>query len=121
MDTRHWLIFALGGVCLCVATWLACRWWYGRKLDAANHRLQKLEKARLFSTQQTLQARKQVEALQKDLAEQQETMAQVQVERQRSRHLEAALKDAADAESEAQSEALGRRPSHGFADTQPMA
>jgi len=123
MDTRHWLIFAGGVALACVATWLACHWWYGRRVDAANQRLQKVEKARLFSIQQTLQARKQVEALQKDLSEQQEAMAQAQVERQRSRHLEEATRLAAvaEAQAEAEAEAVTHRPAHGFADTQPMA
>ena len=116
MDTRHWLIFAIGGSIICVATWFACRWWYGRKLDTANQRLQKSDKARLFSIQQTLQARKQVEALQKDLAAQQETMAQTQIARQRTRHTEEVLKAAAEAEAEPPA----LRPSHGFADTQPI-
>ena len=118
MDTRHWLIFAFGASFIGAATWFACRWWYGRKLEAANQRLQKCDKARLFSVQQTLQARKQIEALQKDLAAQQEAMAQAQIVRERSRHMEEVLKAAAAAEAEAEASAL--RPSHGFADTQPM-
>jgi hypothetical protein len=86
-------------------------------LHSVSHRLQKSDKARLFSIQQTLQARKQVEALQKDLAAQQEAMAQAQIARQRSRHLEEVMKAAAEAEAES----LALRPAHGFADTQPMA
>ena len=43
-----------------VVTWAACRWWYGRKLAAAGQRLQKIEKGRLFSQQQTAQARQQI-------------------------------------------------------------
>lgn len=121
MDTRHWLIFTAGVALACVATWLLCHWRYGRRVDAANQRLQKVEKARLFSIQQTLQARKQVEALQKDLSAQQEAMAEAQVERQRSRHLEEAMRLAAVADAQAETEAVGHRPSHGFADTQPMA
>ena len=121
MDTRNWLIFAGGVVAACVATWLLCHWWYGRRVDAANLRLQKVEKARLFSIQQTLQARKQVEALQKDLSAQQEAMAQAQVERQRSRHLEEATRLATLAEAQAEGDAVTHRPTHGFADTQPMA
>ena len=117
MDTRLWMIFALTVASVCVATWLGCHWWYGRKLDAANSRFQKSDKARHFSIQQTLQARKQIEALQKDLAAQQDALAQAQVARQRSRHMEEVLKAAA----EAKDEAVAVRPSHGFADTQPMA
>ena len=119
MDTRQWLIFAGGAALACVATWLLCHWWYGRRTDAADLRLQKVEKARLFSIQQTLQARKQIEALQKDLSAQQEAMALAQVERQRSRHIEEAIRLAAVAD--AQADAVTRRPAQGFADTQPMA
>ena len=118
MDTRHWLIFAIGASFIGAATWFACHWWYGRKLEAANQRLQKSDKARLFSIQQTLQARKQIEALQYDLAAQQKAMAQAQIARERSRHLEEVLRVAALADAEA--EALALRPSHSFADTQPM-
>ena len=125
MDTRLWLIVAFGGCLLCAATWLSSRWWYGRKLQAANLRFQKIDKARHFSIQQTLQARKQIEALQRDLAAQQEVLTQAQIGRQRSRHMEEVLKAAADAEAaaeaEAQAGALALRPAHGFADTQPMA
>jgi hypothetical protein len=121
MDTRQLLIFAAGIAGACAATWLLCHWWYGRRVEAANQRLQKVEKARLFSIQQTLQARKQVEALQKDLSAQQEAMAQAQVERQRSRHLEEAMRLAAVADAQVEAETVASRPSHGFADTQPMA
>ncbi len=119
MDTRHWLIFALGGLSLCITTWLACRWWYGRKLDTAYLRLDKTDKARLFSIQQTLQARKQIEALQKDVSSQQEALSKAQIEHKRSRHLESALK--VTAEEEARVAALSRPAGHGFAETQPMA
>ena len=119
MDIRHWLIFAIGASLVGAMTWLACHWWYGRKLETASQRLQKSDKARLFSIQQTLQARKQIEALQKDLAAQQQAMAQAQIAREHSRqHMEAVLKAAAAADAE--TEALARRPAHGFADTQPM-
>ena len=117
MDLNHWLLFALGCSLVCAMTVLGCRWWYRRKLDAASHRLQKSEKARLFSVQQTQQARRQIEALQKDLAAQHEAMAQARVAKQRSRHLEEVLKAAAEAESQG----VEKRPSQGFADTQPMA
>jgi hypothetical protein len=85
MDTQHWLIFALGWLLVGVATWIGCWLWYGRKIEALNHRLQKSEKARHFSSQQTLQARKQLEALQKDLAARNAAMAKAQVAKQRNR------------------------------------
>jgi hypothetical protein len=117
MDTQNWLIVALGSLLVGGATWLGCWLWYGRKMEALNHRLQKSEKARHFSSQQTLQARKQLEALQKDLAAQNAAMAKAQVSQQRTRHLEEALKASAIAELDADGPA---RPTHGFADTQPL-
>lgn len=119
MDTRHWLIFAFACSLISAATWFGCHWWYGRKIQGLIQRLHKSDKARLFSSQQTIQARKQIEALQKDLAAQHEAMAQAQVARQRARHLEEVLKAASAAEPTADQMAL--RPAHGFADTQPMA
>lgn len=117
MDTQHWFIFALGSLLVGGATWLGCWLWYGRKIEALNHRLQKSEKARHFSGQQTLQARKQLEALQKDLAAQNAAMAKARVAQQRTRHLEDALKASALAELDGAGPA---QPSHGFADTQPL-
>ena len=52
------------------ATWAACRWFYGKKLVAAALRLKKSDQSRLFSQQQTAQAKKQIEALKKELEEQ---------------------------------------------------
>jgi hypothetical protein len=118
MQISLWLIPALAFTGACTATLLACRWWYQRKLEALAQRLQKSEKARLFSSQQTLQARRQIEALQKDMAVQQQAMAEAQVARQKSRHLEEALKAVAEADEEA---TLALPQNHGFADTQPMA
>ena len=117
MDTRHWLIFALGWLLVGGATWLGCWLWYGRKISTLNHRLQKSDKARQFSSQQTLQARKQLEALQKDLAAQNAAMAKAQIARQRTRHLEETLKASAIEELGAEGPA---QPVDGFADTQPL-
>ena len=118
MDTQNWLIFALGWLLVGVATWIGCWLWYGRKIETLNHRLQKSEKARHFSSQQTLQARKQLEALQKDLAAQNAALAKAQVGKQRNRHLEESLKASAVAELESGDNIA--RPAHGFADTQPL-
>lgn len=117
METSHFLVYALSAVLVSGATWVACFWWYGRKADELSLRLQKSEKARQFSAQQTLLARKQIEALQKDLAAQNRALTVAQVARQRTRHMEEVLRAAAEAE-----EALDTQPAaHGFADTQPMA
>jgi hypothetical protein len=117
MQISHWLLLSLSCSGASIGTLLGCRWWYRRKLGALSHRLHKSDKARLFSAQQTLQARRQIEALQKDMAVQKQAMADAQVTRQRSRHMEEALKAVAEAEEAT----LSARPNHGFADTQPMA
>ena len=117
MDLRHWLMLALAALVAAVVTWALCHWLYGRRISTLVGKLGKSDKARQFSVQQTLQARKQIEALRKDLAAQQEAMAQAQVARARSRHLEEVLKAA----SETEDEGVARRPANGFADTQPMA
>lgn len=70
MNVSHWLVSVLGSAVVCVLTWASCQWWYGRKLAAMICRLEKIDKARQLSSQQTLQARKQIEKLQTDLAAQ---------------------------------------------------
>lgn len=115
METVELLVLGLGGALLCATTWLTCFWWYGRQVQSLNARLHKAEKARLFSAQQTLVARKQIEALQKDLALQHRALADAHLVRQRTRHMEEVLREAAAADHEAD------LPEHGFADTQPMA
>ena len=51
------LVVALATASL--ATWAGCRWFYGKKLLAAALRLKKSDQSRLFSQQQTAQAKKQ--------------------------------------------------------------
>jgi len=105
------------------ATWAACRWWYGRKLLLAAQRLHKSDQGRLFSQQQTLQAKKQIDALKKELAEQRAAVSDSDVHRKRTRELEAALaaaERAAERAAEDNSNLMPLGPSHGFADTQIM-
>ena len=117
MDLRHWIFVASGSSLACIVTWATCHWWYGRRIEGVTAKLVKVEKARLFTAQQAMQARKQIEALQKDLAAQNEALEQAQVARQRKRHLEEVLKEASAADG---GETLLTRPAHGFADTQRM-
>ncbi|MBV9891328.1 MAG: hypothetical protein JO090_10645 [Rhizobacter sp.] len=101
-----------------VVTWAACHWWYGRKLAAAAHRLQKSEKGRLFSQQQTAQARQQIGQLKAELESLQQSAAEVHAVRRRAAQLEEALSAI---EQPAAPDALGMMPvvsAHGFADTQ---
>ncbi len=124
MDMRQTLTFAvllvIGLAVASAATWVGCRWWYGRKLLAAAQRLHKSDQGRLFSQQQTAQARKQIEALTKELEAQRKVHSGSEASRQRTRELEQAL---AAAERVVESHS-GMTPlvaaAHGFADTQIM-
>lgn len=100
--------------------WAGCRWWYGRELAAAAHRLQKSEKARIFSQQQTAQARQQIGLLKAELEAQQQAAAELEVAKRRAAQLEEAF-HAAERERERESIPEARMPlvsAHGFADTQ---
>lgn len=69
MDANQWLIAVAGFLVGLVLTGGAAFWWFSRQLKAAAERVDKVEKARQFAGQQVTQARKQVEALQKELGE----------------------------------------------------
>jgi len=102
-----------------VVTWAACRWWYGRKLLAAAHRLQKSDKGRLFSQEQTLQARRQIEQLKTELVSLQQSAAENQAARRRAAQLEEALY-ATERAAEPDSGRVPLVSAHGFADTQVL-
>ena len=116
-----WIVVAvtLGLVAGMAASVGASRWWYGRKLLAAAHRLHKSDKARLFSQEQTLQARRQIEAPKTELAALQLASADAHSSRQRVRELEEAIA-VADPEPPADSGLMPLPAAHGFADTQVM-
>jgi sRNA-binding protein len=121
MDIRQGGVLAvaipLALVVASVVTWAACRWWYGRKLLAAAHRLQKSDKGRLFSQEQTLQARRQIEQLKAELASHQQSAAENQATRKRAAQIEAALQ-AGERPVLADSGRMPLVSAHGFADTQ---
>jgi hypothetical protein len=102
-----------------LATWVSCRWWYGKKLLAAAQRLHKCDQSRLFSQQQTLQAKKQIEALKIELAEQRKALQDTEVGRRRTRELEQAL-FVAERAAESSPGVMPLAPTHGFADTQVL-
>jgi sRNA-binding protein len=102
-----------------LATWVGCRWWYGKKLLAAAQRLHKCDQGRLFSQQQTLQAKKQIEALKIEVAEQRKALQDTEASRKRTRGLEQAL-FVAERTAEVTSGIRPPAPTHGFADTQVL-
>ena len=124
MDIRQAGVLAVAiPVAIAVASavmWAACRWWYGRQLAAATHRLQKSEKGRLFSQQQTAQARQQIGLLKAELESHQQAAAQLEAAKRRTAQLEEAFQ-AAEREREREPMPAARMPvvsAHGFADTQ---
>ena len=122
MDIRQAGVLAVAiPVALLVAsaiTWAACHWWYGRKLAAAAQRLAKSEKGRLFSQQQTAQARQQIGQLKAELESHQASEVENQAAaRRRTAQLEEALKAAA-REPAVDLGAMPLVSAHGFADTQ---
>ena len=116
-----WLVglWMLGLLAASAATWAGCRWWYGRKLQAAAHRLHKSDKGRELSQQQTMQARRQIETLKAELAAHKKATADSVASRQKTRQLEDALRAAErSAESDSVLMPLVSSGAHGFADTQ---
>jgi hypothetical protein len=121
MDLALWIaVAAVIGLAVGTAAAVAgCRWWYGRKLLAAAQRLSKSDKGRLFSQEQTLQAKRQIEALKKELAVLQLASADAHASRQRMRELEEAIA-LAERPAPEDSGLMPLPAAHGFADTQVM-
>ena len=121
MDIRQAGVLAVAvPLALAVAsalTWAACRWWYGRQLLAAAQRLQKSEKARLFSQQQTAQARQQIGLLKAEVESHQQSAVENKATRRRAAQLEEALL-AAERPPVVDSGRMPLVSAHGFADTQ---
>ena len=119
MDLLQSLVLVVALVAASAATWAACRWFYEKKLVVAAARLKKSDQSRLFSQQQTAQAKKQIEALKKELDEQRKIVVETEASRLRTRELELALL-AAEKVVEENSGMMPLAPKNGFADTQIM-
>ena len=112
------LVVALGAAS--AATWAGCRWFYGKKLSAVALKLKKSDQNRLFSQQQTAQAKKQIEALKKELDELRKLAVETEASKKRTRELELALLAAEKVVEDHASMLPLTAPKNGFADTQIM-
>lgn len=118
MNTQQWLMAVAGLVIGAGAAWGAAVWWFGRQLKAAQAKQDKVDKAREFAAQQASQARRQIEALQKELGDLRQQFNQQQAQAPR----QAAPQSPAPVEMPI----LGvdptpsRPPADGFAETQVM-
>lgn len=120
MNAMTIILLILTATALTALTWWGCTWWYGRKLAELQGRL---EKTRQTAAQSTAQTRRQIAQLQKELAER-PAAPQRKVRDEAAEAAQAAA--AAAARRQTLEESLdtptpSRLPSHGFADTQPMA
>ena len=123
MDLRHDVALTVAtsiavGVAS-IVTWMVCHWWYGRKLAASAQQLHKSDKARQFSQEQTLQARRQVEQLKTELEAQQRhaTTQSTAAARQRTVQI-AEEREAAERLTAHESGFVPIVAAYGFADTQ---
>ena len=114
IETYPWLSVALASAVASAATWAVCRWRFTRQLAAAAERIDKLDKARSFTSQQLMQARKQIEKLQVDMA----ARANPSVARRTSVPIHTTRSEAM--RRGAQNFHSPDEPATGFADTQTM-
>ena len=119
MDLLQTVALVVVLVVASAATWAACRWFYGKRLSAVMLKLKKSDQSRVFSQQQTAQAKKQIEALKKELEEQKKLAVETEASKKRTRELELALL-AAEKVVESNSGMMPLAPKNGFADTQIM-
>jgi hypothetical protein len=113
------LLFIVGAVAVAVVTPAITRRWYRRQLLALVARLDKSERARQYALQQGMQARKQVEKLQRELSESRRPVVaspRAPAARQTPPVAAAAAKKA----EEPAARPAPARPPNGFADTMPM-
>jgi hypothetical protein len=119
METSWWVLAATAAL-PAAAVWCVDRWRHGRQRAALMAHLDKTERARQFAVQQALQARKQVEKLQKELSEHRRAASQSTAQREKTRQLQAAPDAAPEPAVVPEDTAAPAPPTHGFADTLPM-
>lgn len=126
METIHWIAAAMAALIVGVASAGACVFFFKRRIDELTRRMNKIDKARQTALQHGLQARTQIDMLQKELAEQQRQRSQqTRTTQQQVRReeldlvLEAADRSAALAAATSFT-TRGPLPKSGFADTMPV-
>jgi len=110
------LTLSLVSLGLVALTWLSSRWWYLRKLRAAQHRMLSLDGAHQSTLKLMAQARKQIEDLQRVVAEYRRRLTTVELSVRRA-------PDPVEAKSDVQSDESVAAPSKVpvvWADTQPL-
>ena len=120
MDLLQAFVLVVALAAASAATWTACRWFYGKKLSAVALKLKKSDQSRLFSQQQTAQAKKQIEQLKKELEEQKKLAVDTEASKMRTRELELALLPSEKLVEDNASMLPLAAPKNGFADTQIM-
>lgn len=122
METIYWLAAGLAALVVGVVSAGVCVFYFNRRIDELMRRVNKAEKARQTALAHGMQARTQVEMLQKELAEQQRQRSQARTHHARRENLDLVL-EAADREAAMAAvadETRGVLPRSGFADTQPI-
>jgi TolA-binding protein len=107
------LLVIVATIALCAAVWGTTRWWYRRQFRAWARRIDKADRKLQVVALQSMQMRKQVEKLQRELSEARRAaaVASSQLGSQHPRPL---------APAAAASPERKPSPNNGFADTMPM-
>jgi hypothetical protein len=114
MNVTSWLLLIAVCAALSGVTWWGTVWWYSRKIDELQR---KLEKARKVASVNSMQARHQISKLQRQVAAYQSEIDAHQKIQEAWKSLQAEPAGRSSAAGAGGGPAL---PVHGFADTQPL-
>ena len=121
MDLSLYALPTLVGVALSILTFGLCHLVHRHRMRELTQRLDKVERARQTAIQQSQQARRQIEQLQKDLAAQIKARSDATAARHRAPPEPAPRESPRDlVEALLDAEGPPSRPAHGFADTMPL-
>ncbi|HXD06334.1 MAG TPA: hypothetical protein VN680_09815 [Burkholderiaceae bacterium] len=113
MDFANGLMLLGGALALIGLSWCASAWWYGRKVETLQRKLDKLRQVAAMNAQQT---RRQIAQLQHELA----TRPRIKVTTATEAKQSAADDRRTALERELDAAPQAARPANGFADTQPL-